>query len=67
MASSSPHSQSQINSFKKGAQDIVIESGPHLGEFNHGISLPEIIEAIEMISALSIVGRYLSKTTVTSQ
>ncbi|MBE9571470.1 MAG: SidJ-related pseudokinase [Proteobacteria bacterium] len=54
------YSQSKIKNFEKGAKDIVIESGPHLGEFNHGISLPEIIEAVETISALSIVGRYLS-------
>ena len=56
------YSQNKIKNFEKGAQDIVIESGPHLGEFNHSISLPEIIEAVETISALSIVGRYLSKT-----
>jgi len=61
------YSQSKIKNFEKGAKDIVIESGPHLGEFNHGISLPEIIEAVETISALSIVGRYLSRTIVSPQ
>jgi hypothetical protein len=60
------YSQSQINNLEKGSQDIVIESGPHLGEFNHDISLPEIIEAVETISALSIVGRYLSKSACQS-
>jgi len=56
------YSQSQIANLEKGSQDIVIESGPHLGEFNHDISLPEIIEAVETISAISIVGMYLSKS-----
>ena len=57
------YSQNKIKTLEKGKKDIVIESGPHLGEFNRGISLPEIIEAVETISALSIVGRYLGPVT----
>ena len=60
------YSQTEIENLKKGEKDIDIESGPHLGEFNHGISLPEIIEAVETISALSIAGRYLSEKSIAS-
>jgi len=48
----------KIRSFRKGAQDIVINSGPHLGEFNHRISLPELIEAVGSMSSLCIAGKY---------
>ncbi len=50
----------KIDSFQKGARDIVIHSGPHLGEFNHRISLPELIEAVGTMSSLCIAGRYCS-------
>ena len=33
-------------------------SGPHLGEFNHDISLPELIEGVGTMSALCIAGKY---------
>jgi len=48
----------KIKSFQKGANDIVIQSGPHLGEFNHHISLPELIELVGTMSSLCIAGRY---------
>ncbi len=44
--------------FQKGGKDIVFQSGPHLGEFNHTISLPELIEAVGTMSSLCIAGRY---------
>jgi len=50
----------KIKSFRKGARDIVFQSGPHLGEFNHQISLPELIEAVGTMSSLCIAGRYCS-------
>ena len=53
-------SAEKIRSFQKGFQDIVIQSGPHLGEFNHDISLPELIEAVGTMSSLCIAGRYCS-------
>lgn len=53
------YSRGQIKAIKKGIEDIAIFSGPHLGEFNHGISLPELIESVGTMSALCIVGRYL--------
>ncbi len=53
-------SDEQIKTFTKGKEDIIIYTGPHLGEFNHGISLPELIGAIETISCLCISGKYSS-------
>jgi hypothetical protein len=43
---------------EKGAEDIVIYTGPHLGGFNERISLPELIEAVGTMSALCIAGRF---------
>jgi hypothetical protein len=51
----------KIMSLQKGAEDITIHSGPHLGEFNHPISLPELIEAVGTMSSLCIAGRYCSQ------
>lgn len=53
-------SMEKIESLRKGAGDIVIHSGPHLGEFNHPISLPELIEAVGTMASLCIAGRYRS-------
>jgi len=43
---------------KKGADDITLYTGPHLGGFNQRISLPELIESVGTIAALCIYGRY---------
>jgi hypothetical protein len=48
----------EVRHFKKGQQDLRIQSGPHLGGFNEQISLPEMIEAVAAMSALCIAGRY---------
>jgi hypothetical protein len=53
------YSNKQAKTIQKGIKDITILSGPHLGEFNHNISLPELIESVGTMSALCIVGRYL--------
>ena len=58
-------SAEKIKSLRKGAGDIVINSGPHLGEFNHHISLPELIEAVGTMSCLCIAGRYCNSDTDT--
>jgi hypothetical protein len=50
--------EDQVRDFKKGVEDITICTGPHLGGFNERISLPELIECVETMSALCIVGRY---------
>jgi hypothetical protein len=41
-----------------GEKDILITSGPHLGDFNRQISLPELIEGVAAMSAVCIAGRF---------
>ena len=53
------YSDKKIDNFQRGERDIIIISGPHLGEFNHDISLPELIEGVGTMSALCIAGKYL--------
>jgi len=48
----------QVNLPKQGRIDIIIHSGPHLGGFNEAISLPELIDANRVMSALCIAGKY---------
>lgn len=48
----------EIKGFKKGAEDIIIHTGPHLGGFNERISLPELIESVGAMSATCMAGRY---------
>jgi hypothetical protein len=48
----------KVDQLEKGVEDIVIDSGPHLGGFNEGISLPELIECVGTMSALCIAGRF---------
>jgi hypothetical protein len=48
----------EIKGFKKGAEDIIIYTGPHLGGFNERISLPELIESVGAMSATCMAGRY---------
>ena len=52
------YSQGEIEGFKRGVEDIIVLSGPHLGGFNERISLPELIESVGAMSALCMVGRY---------
>ena len=47
-----------IESLKRGLDDIIIHSGPHLGAFNAPISLPELIESVASMAALCISGKY---------
>ncbi len=42
----------------RGAEDIVLRTGPHLGAFNDAISLPELIAAVEAFSGLCVAGRF---------
>jgi hypothetical protein len=51
-------SDDRIGNLTRGAADIVFQSGPHLGEFNRPISLPELIRAVETFSALCMADRY---------
>jgi hypothetical protein len=43
---------------QKGAADIVLCTGPHLGAFNDTISLPELIHAVEAFAGLAVAGRF---------
>lgn len=43
----------------RGEQDIVLHTGPHLGGFNLGISIPELIDGVAVMSARCLVDRYL--------
>jgi hypothetical protein len=52
------YSEKEIASLDKGIRDIVIQSGPHLGGFNHRISLPELIEFLAAASAFCVAGRF---------
>ena len=49
---------SEVRAARRGQQDIVVHTGPHLGGFNEGITLVELIEAAAASSATFIVGRY---------
>ncbi len=52
------YSDEKISRVRKGAEDIVFYSGPHLGGFNQPISLPELTTSVETMSALCMAGRY---------
>lgn len=49
----------KIATLQRGAKDLAIYTGPHLGGFNEDISLPELIESVETMSALCVAGMYL--------
>jgi len=51
----------EISQWKKGEKDITLITGPHLGGFNQGISLPELIEALASMSALCILAKYMGR------
>jgi len=48
----------EISRFTKGAADIALSTGPHLGGFNQPISLPEMVEAVGAMAAMCVVGRF---------
>jgi len=47
---------------KRGAQDVAIPTGPHLGEFNGRISAPELIEFTACAAAACVAGRYFAES-----
>ena len=51
-------SMAEATRMKKGAEDITLYTGPHLGGFNQPISIPELIESVGTMAALCIYGRY---------
>jgi len=49
----------QVTGFIKGSQDIVLNTGPHLGGFNQPISIPKLIDLLFCLSSLCISDRYI--------
>ena len=56
-------SMSEAKGMRKGEGDITLQTGPHLGGFNRPISIPELIEGVGTMAALSIYGRYCKERT----
>lgn len=44
---------------RRGAADIPIISGPHLGGFNQTISIPELVEAVAATAATCVLKRFM--------
>ena len=51
-------SEHRLETLHRGEEEIGLVTGPHLGAFNSGISLPELIDFIETATALCMLGRY---------
>jgi hypothetical protein len=49
----------EADDIKKGEQDIRLVTGPHLGDFNRAISLPEIVEWSAMAAGCCIAAKSL--------
>jgi hypothetical protein len=52
------YSRAQALQMQPGRQDIVFLSGPHLGEFNGIISIPELTTAVGAMAAVCMLGRF---------
>lgn len=59
----SGYSEDEIGSFKRGEKDIDINTGPHLGEFNGEISLPELIDLIRKIAILFTMHAFIRSSS----
>jgi hypothetical protein len=55
------YSVKQAAAAPKGEQDIILHTGPHLGGFNEGISIPELITASASMAATCVLDRYVSE------
>jgi hypothetical protein len=51
------YTEGEIRGFVRGLEDITIRTGPHLGDFNAEISLPEITTATAIMTGLTLSGR----------
>lgn len=49
----------QAAAMPRGARDVPVLTGPHLGGFNQRISLPEIIDGVAAMAASCVLDRYL--------
>lgn len=46
---------------KKGETDIILFTGPHLGEFNSSVSIPEMIDFVAGVSSTCIASKFLEQ------
>ena len=53
------YADKQLKGVIREEKDILIHSGPHLGDFNRQISLPELIACVAAMSAVCIAGRFI--------
>ena len=53
------YSEASLAAIRPGQEDIPLLTGPHLGEFNRSISLPELIDFTAGASAACISAKYL--------
>jgi hypothetical protein len=51
-------SDDEIAKIEKGAGEISIQTGPHLGGFNRQISIPELIEAVAAMAGVCMAGKF---------
>ncbi len=49
----------QVRRTGQGERDLFLRTGPHLGEFNSGISLPELIDFTAVCAGTCIASRHL--------
>jgi len=56
-------STEKARQMKRGAADIVLHTGPHLGGFNQQISIPELTQSVGTMAALCIYGRYCEENS----
>ena len=50
--------------YTKGEDEIVLNTGPHLGGFNQAISVPGLIEFLFCVSGLIVSERYLNTLSI---
>ena len=53
------YSKKQARAMERGKEEIPVFTGPHLGGFNRPISVPELIRAVETLSAVLVGDRFL--------
>jgi len=55
------YGEEEITNISKGERDIPLTTGPHLGEFNGRISIPEVIPFVAGVAGMNISSRYLKE------
>lgn len=57
------YGEEKIRITPKDSADLTLFNGPHLGDFNRTISLPELIEAVGAIAGICVADRYRRNST----